>query len=303
MLNLRFKTTSMKKSLIKPSFEFIFALSLIAILGLPPLLMAQNQKDVEISIQHGDTIINGKNIKELSAKDKQAALKDINRLSDNDNSHSYTFKRKDSVDGRVSHFEFHKRGSENNDHSPLTSENIVIKDSLGNIMMVKRGRVKQMNTRSDFKFNGNDDLLNRPELPERNFGGSLLMRSDRRNSQNFDFVNIDNDGISTHIRFHVSEISDEDLKRMPHVEGPKFEIEDLNIVPEFSTGKTLMTFNLPGKTVADVKLIDSEGKLIWNEKVSGGRFMKSFVMGLNGIYYLQIKQGNSFALKRILKEE
>src|ERR1700688_3812055 len=118
MLNLRFKTTSMKKSLIKPGFEFIFALSLIAILGLPPLLMAQNQKDVEITIQNGDTIINGKNIKELSAKDRQAALKDINHLSDNDSSHSYTFKRKDSIGGQVGHFEFHKRGSENNDHSP-----------------------------------------------------------------------------------------------------------------------------------------------------------------------------------------
>jgi hypothetical protein len=90
---------------------------------------------------------------------------------------------------------------------------------------------------------------------------------------------------------------------MPHVEGPKFEIEDLNIVPEFSTGKTLLTFNLSGKTVAEVKLIDSEGKLIWNEKVTDGRFIKSFVLGLNGIYYLQIKQGNSFAIKRILKEE
>jgi hypothetical protein len=303
MLNLLFKTTFMKKSLIKPSFEFIFALSLIAILGLPPLLMAQNQKDVEITIQNGDTTINGKNIKELSAKDRQAALKDINHLSDNSSSHFYIFKRKDSVVGQVSHFEFHKGGSENNDHSPLTSENIVIKDSLGNIVMVKRGKFKQMNTRLDFKSNGNDDLLNGQQLPERNFGGSLLMRPDRRNSQNFDYMNIDNDGISTHVRFHVSEISNEDLKRMPHVEGPKFEIEDLNIVPEFSTGKTLLTFNLPGKAVADIKLIDSEGKLIWNEKSSGGRFIKSFVMGLNGIYYLQIKQGSSFAIKRILKEE
>lgn len=160
-----------------------------------------------------------------------------------------------------------------------------------------------MNTRLDFKSNGNDDLLNGPELPGRKFGGSLIMRSDRRDSQNFDYENIDNDGISTHVRFHVSNISNEDLKRMPHVEGPKFEIEDLNIVPEFSTGKTFMTFNLPAKTVAEVKLIDSEGKLIWSEKSNGVRFMKSFVIGLNGIYYLQIKQGNGFAIKRILKEE
>src|SRR5260221_10674110 len=109
MLNLLSKTTSMKKSLIKPGFEFIFALSLIAILGLPPLLMAQNQKDVEITIQNGDTIINGKNIKQLSAKERQAALKDINRLSDTSSSHLFTFKRKDSIGGQINHIEFRKR--------------------------------------------------------------------------------------------------------------------------------------------------------------------------------------------------
>ena len=89
----------------------------------------------------------------------------------------------------------------------------------------------------------------------------------------------------------------------PDVEGSKFEISDLNLVPEFSTGKTLLMFNLPAKTPAEVKLLNSEGKLIWNDKTAGGNFSKKFVLGLNGIYYLQIKQGNSIALMRIMKEE
>jgi hypothetical protein len=292
----------MKKLLLKPGFEFIFAFSLIVILGLPPVLMAQNQKDVEITIQNGDTTVNGKNIKELSEKDRKDALKDINRLNggDDNTSHSYTFKRRDTTGGQVKQFEFRRRRSENGDRL-LSTENMVIRDSLGNI--VKQNKFRKMTPELAFKYRGDGDLLNKSELSGRNFEGSAMMRFNTRNSQNFDYVNIDNDGISTHVRFHVSEISNEDLKRMPHIEGAKFEIEDLNIVPEFSTGKTLLTFNLSGKAIADVKLIDSEGKDIWNEKFSNGRFIKSFVMGLNGIYYLQIKQGNSIAIKRILKEE
>jgi hypothetical protein len=101
----------------------------------------------------------------------------------------------------------------------------------------------------------------------------------------------------------VSEISNEDLKKMPHVEGGKFEITDLNIVPEFSTGKTLLMFDLPAKTVATVKLTDSEGKLLFDEKATGGSFSKTFALGLNGIYFLQVKQGNNIAIKKIVKEE
>jgi len=74
-------------------------------------------------------------------------------------------------------------------------------------------------------------------------------------------------------------------------------------VPEFSTGKTLLMFNLPEKALAEVKLIDSEGKVVWNERSTTGSFTKTFVLGLNGIYYLQIKQGNNIAIKRIMKEE
>jgi len=37
----------MKKLILKPGFEAIFALSLIVILGLPPVLLAQNKKEAD----------------------------------------------------------------------------------------------------------------------------------------------------------------------------------------------------------------------------------------------------------------
>ena len=280
----------MKKFFFKPGFEFIFSLSLMVILGLPPVLLAQNQKDVEIKIVNGDTTVNGKNIKELSADDKKNALRDIKHINDAGPA-VYSFKRRDSTDGKAERLEFRKR-MQNGVHQPLITEHVVVRDSLGNIAEVKPGRRRT--------------FTNRPGFGDRNFDGGPrggMRPFERRVSQSFDYVNTDNEGISTRLRFRVTEISNEDLKKMPHVEGGKFEISDLNLVPEYSTGKTLLMFNLPEKGLADVKLIDSEGKVIWNDKSTDGKFVKSFAMGLNGIYYLQIKQGNNIAIKRIVKEE
>jgi len=143
-------------------------------------------------------------------------------------------------------------------------------------------------------------------MPEEDFGPLLkrrAMRFERRNTQNFDYVNTDGEGISTHLSFHVSDASNNDLKKISPVEGGKLEITDLNIVPQFTSGKILLLFNLPAKSIADVKLSDSQGKLIWNEKATGGNFTKTFALGLNGVYYLQVKQGSNVAVKRIVKEE
>jgi hypothetical protein len=284
----------MKTPILKPGFEFIFALSLIAILGLPPMLMAQNQKNEEINIVNGDTTVNGKNIKDISAADRQDALRDIKHISADatdggNNSHVYIFKRQDST---MRH--------------PMITEDIVVKkDSAGNIVEMRSGRRLGRNNMR-MKMRNMDVVPDKMPWMDRNGAGPMrapMMGFARRNSQRFSYVSTDNNGISTHISFRVSGVTNDDLKRMPPVEGPTLEISDLNIVPEFSTGKTLLMFSLPAKTVAEVKLIDSNGKALWKEKATGGSFSKTFVIGLNGIYYLQVKQGNGVAVKRIVKEE
>ena len=280
----------MKNFSLKPGFEFIFSLSLIAILALPPMLMAQDGKDVEIKIENGDTTVNGKNIKELSAPDRKNALRDIKHIKSDYVPGTFTLNQGDST-GKASRFMFKQRMRENGGHQQVLTENFV-KDSLGNVVEQKPNRRRPMRM--------NDGAPGKMELEGR-FNGP--MRFERKNSQNFDYVNTDNEGISTHLRFHISDITNEDLKKMPHVEGGKFEITDLNLVPEFSTGKTVLTFNLPAKTVAQVKLVDSEGKTLWDDKAAGGSFSKTFVMGLNGTYYLQIKQGRNISVKKIMKEE
>jgi len=250
----------MKKLLLKPGFETILALSLIVVLGLPPTLLAQNQKDIEIKIENRDTTVNGTNIKELSPKDRARALKDIKNLGGkvaekldsvktDSFKHVYSFRHFDTAVRRAVHIEFRKR----------------------------------------------DDLQKTFDSPP--------PRNTRKNTQLFSYSNIDNDGISTRVTFRVTEISNEDLKRMPHVEGGKFEIENLSIIPKFNAGSTLLLFDLPSKTSAEVKFINSDGKTLWTEKTDNGKFSKTFGLGLNGVYFLQIKQGNFIAVKRIVKEE
>jgi len=263
------------------------------------MLMAQNQKDIEIKIENGDTTINGKDIKTLSPKDRENALKDIKHISTDmtpdGNKHFYLFNRKDTlVNGHVT-------GDGSN---PMITENIVItKDSLGNTVETRlRGR-SAMRNRMPFKYKNPDDM---PDRMDWRNGGPMrapMMRPEHRNSQNFTYVNTDNNDISTRISFHISDVTNDDLKRMPHIEGPRLDITDLNIVPQFSTGKILLMFSLPSRGPAEVKLVDGEGKDLWSEKSAGTNFIKSFVLGLNGIYYLQVKQGNGIAIKRIMKEE
>ena len=259
----------MKIQFLKPGFEFIFSVTLLVILALPPVLIAQTQKpvqkDFEINIMNGDTTVNGKKLNQLSANDRMEALKDINHIEN-----------PDSAGAKGMRIQTRKR------RMMFIMKDTMMNDSNAHNFKFRK-RPQHMVTRMNF---------NMPDT-----------RMSRRNSENFDYVSTDNDGISTHVRFHVSDASDIDLKRMEHVEGPRFEIKDLNMVPEFSAGKTMLMFNLPAKTPAMVKLSDSQGKLIWSEKAVGGTFSKAFPLNLNGIYFLQVKQGNAYCVKRVMKEE
>ena len=280
----------MKIPFFKPGFEFVFALSLVAILGLPPMLMAQDQKDIEIKIQNGDTTVNGKSIKDLTPAERKTAMKDIRHISADIASNgpgetrALTFRRDTATGGR---------------HRMMANPMTVKRDSAGNIVEMRSGRRLGRITEDG---EGPGEMGFKPGRAGDPFRPPM-MGYGRRNSQSFNYVNTDNNGISTRISFNVADVTNEDLKRMPHIEGARLEINDLNLVPEFSTGKTIVLFTLQTKGAAEVKMVNSQGNIMWTEKTNGGMFTKSFVMGLNGIYYLQVKQGSGVAVKRIMKEE
>lgn len=294
----------MKTHFIKPGFEFIFALSLTVIIGLPPLVFAQGTKDMEIKIINGDTTINGKNIKELSPDERKQALKDIDNLGQPEGigrQHIILGKRgmADTGSKRIIMEDRHFRTGKDGEMADMPGFR---KDTTGRMF---RFRMKRMGGKdSTFTY---DYKLNGDRFRKRDFDFTMRNREmefyRHRNIQRFEYTNTGSDGIDTYISFRVSDASPEKLKAITGSEKAELEIKDLNLVPEFSSGKTLLMFNLPSKSVAEVKLTDNEGKLIWSDKAINGSFNKSFVLGLNGIYFLQVKQTGKTTLKRIMKNE
>jgi hypothetical protein len=265
----------MKKRSFKPGYEFIFSLCIVAILGLPPLVSAQSStKDMDITIVNGDTTVNGKNIKDISGKDRREALKNFGNISS------------------------------------VRTKNVTIDAPMANSGDMVHKHKKGDSTFA-FHYKMHIDDKNHVEMHEyhpmeagdHDRGDRLGF--ERKNTQNFIFTSTDNEGVSTHVSFHVSDHFgrlDADATDHEKIQMEMLDLMDLTLVPEFSTGKVLLMFNLPSKAVAEVKLKDSKGTVLWSEKAPNGKFSTTFAMGLNGTYYLQVKQAGKVTVKKIVKE-
>ncbi|MBB5396408.1 T9SS type A sorting domain-containing protein [Mucilaginibacter sp. AK015] len=294
------------KKIITPGFEFIFSVALVAIIGLPPLVLGQTQKSTEIRIVNGDTTINGKDIKKLSAQERKDALAEINNLPTpplyNNNSvitnRTITIERETTGDGKNNHITI-ERNMDNDNEIVAGSGN----DSARNDVRLRLKKLRGNDSSQAFTYRFDKDL---PPMRIEPFNFDFPRRRpgfefNGRNTQSFSYDNTDADGISTHISYRVTEAPKEKLKAMGLIK-PLLTVTDINITYEFSTGKTVLAFNLPAKTGAAIKLTDSRGDIIWADKSSTGSFSKKFNLPLNGVYYLQVQQGANVAVKRIVKE-
>ena len=302
----------MKKPLFKPGFEFIFTLSILAVLGLPPLVSAQAQtKDLQININNGDTTINGKNIKDLTAAERKNALKDIKQIATiNDSDQNgprkmviVTRKQKDGKGGDEIVME--KKGFGESDEPFIADNDVNANGNKVRRMTFRIDKKKGNDSAWTIKYNTNYEPKHKVELHDFRRDDDRPMGFGRRNTQNFIYTNTDNEGISTHVSYRVSDhpaTLDHEEGKTEKAQMDMLDITDLTIVPEFSAGKTALMFGLPSKATAEVKLKDSNGNLLWSEKALNGKFNKSFALGLNGVYYLQIKQGNKIAVKEIRKD-
>jgi hypothetical protein len=307
----------MEKRTFKPGFEFIFTLSILAVLGLPPLVSAQAPtKDLQININNGDTTINGKNINKLSAKERKEALKDIDQITDiNDQQGAQSIVL---VTGK------HKGGKRYNatiTPSVVQAEpNVMITD--GDVQGNQRlSRIQIAGTKGNdstvtFSYSATNAQpatfnYSMPDARPIEMHAYHMDRNDRpigfgwKNTQNFMYTTTDNDGISTHVNYRVSDhpaTLDYDAGKPEKAQMDMLNLTDLSLVPEFSAGKTVLMFSLPSKANAQVEFKDSKGNLLWSEKALNGSFNKSFALGLNGLYYLQVKQGNKIVVKEIMKD-
>lgn len=321
----------MKKLLSKPGFEVIFSLSLFAILCLPPLVIAQTTKDIEIKIVNGDTTINGTDIKKLNAEERADALQEIGKMG------TMTFRRM-GKDGQADIFIRRRKdlrgdnllreqngnrnrqpnmnGNDDPSSSPYKtdfySNNDALEPNQPRIRLRRPGGLKVDST-VVFRYKDNGplrlDLNEAPPLmpqgrlrPARPNERDRFMTYKHHNTQTFNYTNTGNDGISTNISFNVSDATKEDLKNIAGADKTTLAINDITLSPEFSTGKTFLSFNLALKNTATLKLTNSDGKVLIADKIIAGNYNKKITLPLNGIYFLIVKQGANAAVKRIVKE-
>lgn len=288
---------NIKRLTTKPGFEFVFALGIAAVFVLPAAVMAQDNKNIDITIANGDTIINGKNIKDMSPGQRRQAMSDLDKITGK---------------GRYNReYRFERRGNTPptppTDGLGVTDLNIVHTPNgyvvqpqdhpLHVVQMIRRDTIRLNARRGDRRGRGRgeDNMMMTPAPVMENFS--------RRNTQEFEYTNIDNDGVETGVSFRVSDPKGPRLKSIANIDKADLVISDLKIVPDFVSGKTLLMFSLPTKAVAEVDFMDNAGKTLWAEKTSTGTFSKNFALPLNGVYNLKIKQSGKMAVKQIFKEE
>ncbi|WP_186461772.1 T9SS type A sorting domain-containing protein [Mucilaginibacter pallidiroseus] len=278
----------MKKILTKPGFEVIFSLTLITIMALPPLVLAQTQKSIEIKIVNGDTTINGKNIKKLNAAERKDALAVM--------SEAPVPPPTPPVPGNNSAYTL----NQNKDGNTVIIEKQVTTDNDSRTLAggaPKRIRLKRITTDSTYSTR----LDGEPAPMKFRLSRRVKNGMDSRNSQSASYSNTDSDGITTTFSYTVNDAPADKLKALTGADKATLDISDLYLSYEFSTAKSIISLNVPAGST-ELKLTNSNGNTIWAEKTSATSFTKKFVLPVNGVYYLQAKQGSKVALKKIVKE-
>ena len=181
----------MKNRSLKPRFELIFSLCILVILGLPPLVFGQSQNDLQINITNGDTTVNGKSIKDLTLVQRKEALKDINHISsinngDTNDIHKLVIVKRQRMGDST--------GQNYNGPLAVNPNERHIKKRFRDSTVVMMDRPMNDGPRHKMK---------RRDFHERFNDGP--MGYNHKNTQNFIYNNIDNDGIATQVSYHVSD--------------------------------------------------------------------------------------------------
>jgi hypothetical protein len=287
--------------------------------------LAQN-KEVRTSIMiiNGDTIVNGKKFSQLPEGEKVELRKNFKGLSLGQMKMSADVPghkiskvivvKSDGMDS-VSTGEPHQRVFNFNDgnqrmHIQIKTDTD-FNDTEGHNM--ERQILIRKKGMQDMQFN-----MERPEngigasemskilqqLPER--GRMNFARPNKPNSSHFDYANTDKDGFTTRTEITVMEPNKANLKAVFKNENLAFNtltVNDLVLSPNFSAGKTILSFSTAAKSTLVIKLVDTDGNILFSESKSvSGTYSKSFAWPKNGIYYLEISEAGKSYIRKLIKE-
>jgi hypothetical protein len=313
----------MKRYLLNPHL-LLMAFSVFIIAGSGSSVKAQNEKRIirSIIITNGDTIINGQKLKEAKAEDRirlRKELKEMGQDMDGITENSVIIKKKNSKEPLVLHWNDEKDGDAELDLNNRKKSDVRIFKFDG----------KEMNIDSlidgfGFKIDGLDSNLMQGGITiERNFRqGQPGVRfranperpalrtpfyagEDIKNTSSFSYNYIDQDGIPSRMNIRISAIEKEHAEKITGVKdgNTDLKVEDLTLFPNFSSGKMGISFNVSSNNPLKLKILNSELKQVFSDEASNfnGNYSKQISLTKNGIYYIAIKQNNSWFLKKLIK--
>ncbi|MDA9555649.1 T9SS type A sorting domain-containing protein [Pelobium sp.] len=264
---------------------------------------AQSTKEKEVRtsiiINNTDTIVNGKNFKDISESERVELRKNFTDLDN-------------KPDAKM----LSKAGNRNVIIKRLNGENIADsskirvfsfddtlpgKGNIENRIIVRKPNADDI----DWKM-VHPKRAPIPAMPPLKGNLFEFERPSKPNSSSFNFSTTDKDGFTTRTQIRISEPSTTDLKEVfknerAEVDGLK--IENLVFYPNFSAGTMSMAFNLPKKGNVSVKLIDSSGQTVFtdNKTLTTDSYNKQVTLNKNGIYFLEVIQAGKTFLRKIVK--
>lgn len=283
----------------------------------------QKQENITITINNGDTIINGKNFKTISEAEKAQLRKKMNIISDKNgmriaigsphiNKRIRMIKKMDgdsvvldSNEVRVYSFDDQKPMMWKFRNDSLHRLRFYANpDSLSQILISPMGEDNYMDIDPKMVHpRWSPDFDRMPIFRGKN---QMLIRTTQPNSSNFNYTLTDKDGYTTEERINVSNPKKEELKSLFKDENKdihSLEIKNLIFYPNFDSGKTTLGFTVPEKSQINVKLVDSNGDAIFSENrnLTSLSYSRSFDWHKNGIYYLEVSSGKKTFIKKVIK--
>ncbi|NEU08870.1 T9SS type A sorting domain-containing protein [Flavihumibacter sp. R14] len=319
-------------------YSFSLAATVVFILGSGET-RAQEKKEIKrtIIINDSDTIINGKKLSEASPAERKALLKEMDESKKSRKSvkgkkgdieekdvfiyrngkEPHVLRWRTEDDGEGMNVRFKENGAHifqfDGDSLIMSFDN----DSVANRFHFKMDNLdSNMRTRVlslDRNIRGMRGMRDMPRMMEGTHPRVFMEDTDmfdripsrRENSQSFNYVYTDKDGISSRMNIRVSEADDDVLKKInPGSDKTELTVNDLTLSPNFSNGKLNLSFNLSEKGSADIKIFDSSLKEIFTDKPTAinNIYFKQVSLPRNGVYYVRISQGNKSYVRRIVKE-
>ena len=126
--------------------------------------------------------------------------------------------------------------------------------------------------------------------------------AERPNSQHFSYTYTDKDGISNRSYVYISDASPNEME---HITGKSFslveelKISDFILFPNFSGGKTTISFSTTRK--GTIKILNSDDEVLLANQFSAGNYFEQIPMLRNGIYFIYIQSGKAAYVRKVIK--